>query len=105
MVSTDPANTSWTSVDLTANTSSTATAALLNVGIRGGNRSAHIRKTGAGEAQDTTTIVQTHQVTSVITWATTAVALDTSQSFDWSVTNADVDSFTIILRGYWETVA
>ncbi len=105
----NPADANWASLDITASTSATATSALLMIGMSGAtaNRSAFVRKTGSGEAQDNTTRVNAVQTADSATkaWSQAAVALDTSQSFDYSVSNADVNALTIILRGYWETVA
>ena len=105
VVSADPAGTGWTSVDITANTSATATAALLMCSLVGGSRTLFVRKTGGGEAQGSTTWVAQHVTSTPKGMAMTVVPLDASQSFDYSVDNADVTNVTIVVRGYWETVA
>jgi hypothetical protein len=67
---------------------------------------AYLRKTGTSDAQDNTTAVATNPTTtSVKGIAGTTVALDSSQSFDYSVNSSDVSVLIIELRGYWETVA
>lgn len=108
LVDTDPAATTWSSVDVTANTSARAFAAELNVGISSGTtigREGYVRTTGSGAAQDNTTIAARVQNTSSVRcWNQVTVPLDSSQSFDWSVSNADVNGFTVILRGYHEYV-
>ncbi|TAL08209.1 MAG: hypothetical protein EPO02_13560 [Nitrospirae bacterium] len=103
----DPANTNWTSVDITANTSATATAVLLHaVGTSTDTtRHLYLRTTGSGDAQDSTTTILTTQVANVQVHNTTAVKLDASQSFDYSVSNANMSAVTLVVRGYWETVA
>lgn len=108
VVNTDPANTNWNSVDLTASTSASAYAAEIHVHVLSATtagRSAFVRKTGTSDTQSTANNVVNGQVVSQVGRAGTIVALDSSQSFDWSVSNADVSVLIIVLWGYWETVA
>lgn len=105
----DPANTSWVSLDITASTSATATAALINVGLTStttAGRTAYLRPTGGGAAQDNTTLAVVGLVTTgPKVWNMVSVKLDASQSFDYSVSAADVSALTLVVKGYWETVA
>lgn len=105
----DPANTNWTAVDITANTSATAYAAVLQIGLASGTtafRAGYVRRTGDSDAQDIPTLaVQNQVVSSSRTWNEVTVLLSSGQSFDWSVNNADVSNFTAVLRGYYELVA
>lgn len=108
VVDVDPSGTGSNSVDITANTSATAYAALINVGISSSTtvgRSVFVRQTGSGAANDNLTrAVQNQNSSGTKCWNAVSVRLDSSQSFDWLVDNADVNAVTIVLRGYWETV-
>lgn len=107
VVNIDPSATTWTAVDITASTSANAFAARINVGLRSttATRSAYVRPTGSSASQDDTTIAQVALVTSGSrNWNEVTVGLDTSQSFDWSVSDADVTALTIVVRGYYEYV-
>lgn len=104
VVSADPANTNFTGVDLTAQTSPTAYAALLSVSMASGgagNYTGQVRKTGTTD----TIIVVTNPSLAGPFVASTIVGLDASQSFDWAASNAAVTNITITLLGYYELVA
>lgn len=108
LVDVDPSATTSNSVDITANTSARAFAALLEVGISSSTtagRQVYLRKTGSGAANDNLTIAGTNQgTTGIKVWSLATVELDSSQSFDWLVSNADVNALTIVLKGYYEYV-
>lgn len=108
LVDTDPTNTSTNTVSAQANTSTRAFAILINVGVSSSTtvgRSALVRKTGGGEGNSTLTTASVNQNASgTKCWNQVSVELDSSQQFDWFVSNADVNALTIVLRGYWEYV-
>ncbi len=103
----DPANTNWTAVDVTAQTSPKTYAVALWLYILSGttaSRSLYLRPTGSSVAQGTTNLAARNQVVGVANFNTYIIGVDASQSFDWSVNNADVSSVYINLIGYWETL-
>lgn len=106
VASADPANTNWTAVDITANTSANAFAAFLKCRVTSSDttRSVFVRKTGTAEAQGTPTAVQTTAVATVPAYGSTICELDTSQSFDYSVDSANVTNVTIVVAAYLEYV-
>jgi hypothetical protein len=104
----NPADTNWTAVDVTAQTSATTYAVMLTVGIASAItafRLLCIRPTGSSTTQATSNIACRNSVASASSaFSTYTVSVNTSQSFDYSVNNADVSSVNIIVIGYWETI-
>lgn len=109
VVDLDPTSTAAVGVNVTANTSATTFAVVLNVGISSSTtvgRSVFVRATGSGAANNNLTrAVQNQNSSGTKNWNQVTCLVDASQSFDWLVDNADVNTLTIVLMGYYETVA
>ena len=105
VLSANPADTNWTDLDVTAETSADTYAVQLSVGINASTvaRSAYIRTNGSAEAQGNTTIVLHNPVVSQAHYHPFTVAVDSGQIFEWSVNNADVTALVITVLGYWES--
>lgn len=108
LVDTDPANTNWTAVDVTANTSANCYAIDINCAVSSSTtagRAIYIRPTGSAYSADNTTLASAEVSTNgAKVWNQITTTVDSSQSFDWSVSNADVNAVTIVIRGYYEYV-
>lgn len=105
LVNGDPSGTGWSSVDVTANTSSTTYALSVSVFFAAAtiNRRVFLRKSGSGLGQSTLTEVGRIQ-NALFSGAFSHPVVETStgQSFAWSVDHADVSAVIINLRGYYE---
>ncbi|KKN16870.1 hypothetical protein LCGC14_0971580 [marine sediment metagenome] len=102
----NPSATAWVDVDVSGQTSSTAYAASIRVEVRSttAGRIAFLRKNGDSDAQDTTTQVGRSTLSSISNLSSAVVELDTSQVFEQSVNNAEVDVLRLIIDGFWEYV-
>ena len=105
LLSTNPANTNWVDLDVTANTSALCYAVAISVRMRStGTRAVFLRKNGDSTAQGALTEVCNNPVANIDGTSNPVVEVDSGQIFEWSVNNADVTSLIIVLRGYWENV-
>lgn len=107
VLNTDPANTTFTDLDVTASTSTTAYAVTGTITYSNGAtvRNVHMRVNGDATAQGAINQVFRSPIASVTATGRYIIGLDADQIFEWSVSNADVTSIIIVVDGYWETVA
>ena len=102
----DPANTDWTDVDVTANTSANTYAICGQAYVKGGatvGRTLYMRPNGSS-ATDTAVAVAKTQVNNIYCVSGYCVGVDTGQVFEYSVSDADVSGVYITVTGYWEYV-
>ena len=99
------ADTTFTAVDVTANTSATAFAIAGVIKVFGPTlgRVGYLRPTGSSETGANIEKIAVLN-TSTTTRVGFTVELDTSQSFDWAANNADLSVFVVVITGYWEYV-
>lgn len=105
----DPADTNWVAVDVTAQTSANTYAVNLQCFVASATtalRNLYLRPTGSSTAQAVGNIACSNMLVSATSSGVNsyAVKVNTSQSFDWSVNNADVSAVFIVVIGYWETI-
>jgi len=105
IVSTDPAVTTWTDLDLSTNTSENTVAvqlvtAISDIGTAG--RSLWGRRKGSSAAQDDSTVIGFSPGGNLNIMTADFVLCDDGQTIQWSVGNSDVDIVRISLKGYWE---
>jgi len=101
----DPANTNWNNVDVTANTSARCYAISVVCLIKSATtvgRVLYVAKNG--DDTTATTLVAQNPATAVFGFGACIVEVDADQVFQWSVNNADVNSVSIIMNGYFEYV-
>lgn len=107
VLSTDPLDTTWTDLDVTANTSARAFAVALFAFIASATtagRGAFARKNGTALVRGSLTRVARNISTIVSGIGTRTVELDSDQKFEWSVDDIDVSSLKLVIDGYWEYV-
>lgn len=104
---TDPANTNWNDVDVSASTSANCYA----VSLRGqctssstAGRRLCVRKNGSSVSNGSINVLSRNPATAVSGWGECVVAVDANKIFEWSVSDADVNSIGIWVVGYWEYV-
>ena len=102
----NPANTDWTELDLTDQTSANAIAVCGTVGIYASTagRYLYIRAKGSTSI-GTATIRISNPSSTLWGFGSFQSGVDSEQILEWSVSNADVTVVEIIITGYWETVA
>lgn len=107
ILSTDPADTGWTPLDLTSITSArtiavTGTVTLVSSAASG---TVYMRKNGSSDSQGNLTGKIRNAVGGVIAIQDFIQQVDTSQIFEWSVNNSsNVSNITIVITGYFEYV-
>jgi len=107
LLNTDPLNTDWTDLDVSASTSSTTFMVIGMARIRdtaGADRTLFVRRNGGIAAQGRLTTVASTGASTADSWSGFQAAVDTSQIFEWSVDDADVDGVSFELTGFWEYV-
>ena len=105
VVNTDPANTNWVDVDVSASTSANCYAVCGTIFIRAASagRGIFVRKNGT-TTTGSSTQTATSQVASVYATSAYQVDVDSDRIFEYAASNADVDSVFIFVNGYWEYV-
>jgi hypothetical protein len=101
----NPADTNWADVDFSGVTSGNTTALDLHFRISASTvaRTGHVRINGSSEAADNSTAEVILAVASGTSYSrSTFVLCDDGQIIEESVSNADVTSWQISMRGYWE---
>ena len=103
-LSTDPANTSWTDLDLSARTSANTYAVSLQVLVKAGATTyyAYLRKNGSSLTGNPTIAGISNPSDYGV--SNYVVGCDTDQIIEWSVEHADVTNLLLEVLGYWEYV-
>ncbi len=105
VLNTNPGDTNFTDLDVTAQTSARAFAIVgsINVNAATAQRIGYARKNGTALAKGPlTTIIRAPTTSNFMT--DFYVELDTGQVFEWAVDNTDVSALIIHVKGYWEYV-
>jgi hypothetical protein len=106
VLNTNPGDTNWNDLDVTSTTSANtfAIAATMAVNASSADRSGFARVNGSSDAQGILTVKVEAPIAGVTHTQSFIVGVDTGQILEWSVDNADVAGFRIVINGYWEYV-
>lgn len=105
ILNTNPTNSNWTDLDLSAACNTNTVALNLGFVIQDsgtGNETGYIRYNGSSQAQDNSTAVIISPNGYFNKTSNAFILCDENQIIEWSVSNITVQVFRVSVKGYWE---